>query len=66
MPNKPNELLQYAGMAAQIFALLGVTVFIGIQIDNYCQTTPLFVAILPLLILIGIFYKIFKDSSKNK
>jgi membrane associated rhomboid family serine protease len=66
MPNnKPNELLQYAGMATQIFAMLGVAVFIGIKADNYLNTSPLLVALLPLLILLGIFYKIFKESSRK-
>ena len=63
MPNKPNELLQYAGMAAQIFALLAVAVFLGIQLDAYFNCTPVLVAVFPLLALLGIFYKVYKQSS---
>lgn len=67
MPNnKPNELLRYAGMATQIFVMLGISVFLGIKADNYFNTKPLLVAVAPLLVLLGIFYKIFKESSKIK
>ncbi len=65
MANNSNELLRYAGMATQIFVMLGIAVFIGIKADGFLHSSPLLVALLPLLVLVGIFYKVFKESSKK-
>ncbi len=65
MPNKPNELLRYAGLATQIFVSLGVAVWAGMYIDKKINATPICSATFPLLILLGIFYKIFKESTKK-
>lgn len=67
-PTRPsNDLLRYAGLGAQIFASLGIAVFIGYKIDDWINTPiPLLVWILPLLILIGMIYRLIKDTSKRK
>ena len=65
MPNK--ELLRYAGLATQFLAALGVAIFIGIKVDRALQLSfPITTILLPLAILMGMFYKIYKDSSKLK
>jgi len=67
-PNKPsNDLLRYAGLGAQIFASLGIGVFIGYKVDDWINTPiPLLVWIIPLLVLIGMIYKLIQDTSKKK
>jgi len=61
-----NELLKYGGLATQIIVTLGVTIFIGIKIDKLTHLKfPIATILLPLLVLISIFWKIYKDSSKK-
>lgn len=61
-----NELLKYGGLATQIIVTLGVTIFIGIKIDKLTHLKfPIATILLPLLVLIIIFWKIYKDSSKK-
>jgi ABC-type multidrug transport system permease subunit len=62
-----NELLRYAGLGTQIFVTLGIAVFLGLKADKWLKlSTPLFVLILPLFALCGIFYQVWKESSKKK
>jgi hypothetical protein len=35
--NKPNDLLRYAGLGAQIFVSLGIAVFAGYKADKWVQ-----------------------------
>ena len=61
-----NELLKYGGLATQIIVTLGVTIFIGIKIDKQTNLKfPIATILLPLLVLIGIFWKVYKDSTKK-
>ena len=65
--NNNSDLLRYAGMGGQIFAVLAASVFIGLKLDQWLKISPsLLVIILPVVSLIGIFYKIYKDTSKRK
>jgi hypothetical protein len=63
--NKNNRLLwKYAGMATQFCVAIAIAVFGGMQVDKWLKTgMPLAVWILPLLFIIGIIYKIIKDTS---
>jgi hypothetical protein len=65
--NKNNtDLLRYAGLTVQIFAALGLAVFIGMKADQWLRfSTPLLVWVLPLLMLAGMIYKLIKDTSKK-
>lgn len=64
---RPDDLLRYAGLGAQIFASLGIGVFIGYKGDDWLDTPiPLLVWIIPLLILIGMIYRLIKDTSKRQ
>ena len=59
-----NDLLKYAGLATQLIATLGVAIFIGFKSDNYLHWKfPLLTITLPLIALISLFYKIYKDSN---
>jgi hypothetical protein len=61
-----HELLKYGGLATQIIVTLGVTIFIGIKIDKKTNLKfPTATISLPLLVLIGIFWKVYKDSTKK-
>ena len=66
--NKSNsQLWQYAGLASQFLVSMGIGVFIGLKLDKWIKTTfPVFVWILPLLIMAGIIAKLLKDTSKRK
>jgi uncharacterized membrane protein YqjE len=61
-----HELLKYGGLATQIIVTLGVTIFIGIKIDKQTNLKfPIATILLPLLVLIGIFWKVYIDSTKK-
>jgi F0F1-type ATP synthase assembly protein I len=71
MNNKPpsnnkRELYRYASLGTQILAGLALAVFIGIRIDKWLNTLPLFGSVLPLLVLSGMFYKLYRETSRKK
>jgi hypothetical protein len=56
--------MRYAGLGSQILVSLGVAVFAGYKIDRWLKIPlPLLVWLLPLVVLIGITYKLIKDTS---
>jgi branched-subunit amino acid permease len=60
-------LMKYAGLATQIFVSLAIAAFLGYKADKFLKlSVPVLVVILPLLVLFVIFYKLFKETSKNK
>ncbi len=66
--NKNNsDLLRYASMGTQIFVALGLAVFVGLKVDKWLKiSAPLLVLILPVIVLVGIIYKIVKETSKQR
>ncbi|HEY6062994.1 MAG TPA: AtpZ/AtpI family protein [Chitinophagaceae bacterium] len=65
-PNNSNrDLIRYAGLGTQILVALGLAVFAGLKGDKWLHTSPLLVCILPLLILIIIFYKLVKETARK-
>jgi len=64
---KPNRLLmQYAGLATQLAAGLLLTVWLGHLLDNWLQwRVPVFIWLLPLLLLIGMMIKAVRDTSNK-
>jgi hypothetical protein len=59
--------VRYAGMGAQIFASLGIAVFIGYKIDKWLAISfPILVWLLPVLVLSVFIYKLIKETSKRK
>ena len=59
--------MQYAGMASQLMAALGLGVFIGYKLDGSLHFSfPVFIWALPLVFLIAMFVKIIKDTAKKK
>jgi len=64
-PQNNNLLYQYAGFAFQLLAGLGIAVFIGIKLDGWIKPgIPVFVWLLPLLVIIVTIIKAVKDTSK--
>jgi F0F1-type ATP synthase assembly protein I len=59
-------LIRYAGLGTQLLAAIGLAVFLGLKADTRLHTSPLFVVALPLLVLIGIFYKLVRETGKQK
>jgi chromate transport protein ChrA len=65
--NNYSDLLRYASMGTQIFVALGLAVFVGLKADRWLKiSAPLLVLILPVILLVGIIYKIVKETSKQK
>ena len=62
-----SDLLRYASMGTQIFVALGLAVFVGLKVDKWLKiSAPLLVLILPVIVLVGMIYKIAKETSKQK
>ena len=65
-PAKDNLLLQYLGFAMQLIVALGIAVYAGLWADKWIKAGfPLFVWVLPLLIIVVLMYKVIKDTSKK-
>jgi membrane protein DedA with SNARE-associated domain len=59
-------LFQYAGFATQVVVSLGAGVLIGYWVDKKTNIpVPIFTWLLPLLILIVLFWKVIKDTSRK-
>lgn len=68
MQDKPNSksLMQYAGFAAQLVVGLLLAVYAGLWLDKRTGINiPIFIWLLPLLLLIGMLIKVVKDTSKK-
>jgi F0F1-type ATP synthase assembly protein I len=62
-----KQLMRYAGLAVQFLVSIGLGVFIGLKADEWLHFSfPLFVWLLPLLIIGGMFVNILKETSKKK
>ncbi|MBV9987156.1 MAG: hypothetical protein JO301_05725 [Chitinophagaceae bacterium] len=58
--------MQYAGLAAQLAAGLLLTVYLGMWIDKWVRFgIPVFIWLLPLLLIIGMIVKAIRDTSKK-
>jgi hypothetical protein len=60
-----NLLLRYSGMAAQFLVAIGLMVYAGLKVDNYLGVSfPVFVWLLPLMVITGLIIKALRDTSK--
>jgi F0F1-type ATP synthase assembly protein I len=66
--NSSNKefFLKYASLGTQLLAAIGLSVFAGLKLDKWLHTSPLLACVLPLLVLSGIFYKLFRETSRKK
>lgn len=59
-------MLQYAGFATQLVISLGLGVLAGYWLDKKINiAVPVFTWLLPLLVLLILFLKVIKDTSKK-
>jgi F0F1-type ATP synthase assembly protein I len=60
-------LLKYAGLTMQIMVGLALAVFGGYKLDGWLKfKTPLFVWVLPLIVIIAMIWQVIRDTSKKK
>ena len=65
-PRNNNLLYQYMGFAFQLMAALAVAVFVGLKLDKWIKPgIPVFIWVLPLLVLIAMIIKVVKDTSEK-
>lgn len=58
--------MQYAGMATQFLVAIGITVFAGYKLDGWLDWRfPVWIWVLPLLVIIGMIYGVIRNSSKK-
>jgi hypothetical protein len=58
--------MRYAGLAMQLFASLGIAIFIGLKLDKWLKLSfPLFLWLLPLLVIVGLIIKVIKETGSN-
>jgi len=61
-----QSLMRYMGLATQFFISIGVGLWLGSMIDNYFSIqSPLFIWVLPLLIVVSSLIKIIIDTNKK-
>jgi len=68
MLNSPNKnFLQYASLASQLLVGLGLATWLGKWLDKKRAITamPLWIWILPMIILLAMLIKLIKDTSKK-
>lgn len=61
-----SYLMQYAALASQLLVALGLAVFLGLKADKWIHLSfPLLGWLMPLLVLLAMFVRIFNDTSKK-
>jgi len=72
LPNKKEDprgkslMMQYAGMAFQFLVAIGIAVFAGLKADEWLNwAMPVWVWVLPLLVITGMIIGVIRNSSKN-
>lgn len=67
-PSDSNKqfLIRYASLGTQLLVAIGLAVFLGLKADKWLHTSPLLACILPLLVLLAIFYKLFRETGRRK
>ena len=62
-----NLLFQYASLGTQILAGLIIAVAVGYWLDEKIKFSfPIFIWVLPLLVIISMILKVVRDTSKKK
>lgn len=61
-----NLLYRYAGLATQFLVSTGIAVFVGYKADRWLSISfPVFVWLLPLIVIAVTIYMIVRDTSKE-
>lgn len=57
--------VKYISLTTQLLVLIGLSVWIGIKLDEKLHISPLFTIALPLLVLVATFYKLIKETGNR-
>lgn len=64
--NSNRLLWRYAGLATQFLVVIGVGLFLGLELDKWLKfSMPLMVWVLPLITIVAMIILIVKDTSKK-
>jgi hypothetical protein len=59
--------MRYAGLSTEVFASVGLAVFIGIKTDKWVHLSfPVFSCALPLIVIVVLIVKLVKETSKRQ
>jgi len=59
-------LLEYSGLAFQLLVMIGIAIYAGRYLDGWIKIKfPLFLWLLPLIVIIGMIVKAIRDTSKK-
>jgi hypothetical protein len=62
-----SDLLRYAGLSTEVFASIGLSIFLGVKADKWLKVSfPIFSISLPLLVIIALIVRLVKESSRKK
>jgi hypothetical protein len=61
-PSSNRSSWHYLGLAFQLMTYLAMAVFAGYRIDRWLRVFPLLTALLPLLVLAVLFYKLLRET----
>ncbi|ANH83837.1 hypothetical protein A8C56_10180 [Niabella ginsenosidivorans] len=64
--NTSETWLKYLGLTAQLLVLIALAVYAGLWLDRKLHVSPLFLIVLPLVVLGGTFYNLYKETVKKK
>ena len=67
-PDKQSNrafFLRYASLGSQLLAAIAISVFLGLKTDQWLHSSPLFACVVPLLVLSGIFYKLYRETGRK-
>lgn len=60
-------MMKYAGMATQFLVSIGLSVYLGLKLDGWLHISfPVFVWMIPLLVIIFTIYKLVKETNRRK
>lgn len=62
-----NLMMRYAGLGTTWLVSLGAAVYVGYQLDKWLKWGfPLFIILSPVVMLVGLFWQLFKEFGNNK
>ncbi|HVS97820.1 MAG TPA: hypothetical protein VHE54_15100 [Puia sp.] len=62
-----RQLIRYAGVSSEVFASVGIAVFLGMKADKWAKLSfPVFSLSLPLLVIVVLLVQLVKGGSNKK
>ncbi|MEN9549501.1 MAG: hypothetical protein RIR12_2092 [Bacteroidota bacterium] len=58
-------LLRYVSLGSQLLAAIAISILAGFKVDKWLKTSPILTCLLPLLVLIATFYKLYKETNRS-